>query len=147
MVQIEYANAYSEVLELLKYVSRSDYDKIPQNMIELFNQNCNPEYVFEYDMKQSLEEQGVSELARTIIAILFRDYWATEVQKEKIISYQKSQRIKDEEEKSQKYKYEDLFISDKKIEQDVTNNEANLIIYKENIFQKIIHKIRKFFKK
>lgn len=147
MVRIEYANAYSEVLELLNYVSKSDYEKVPKNMIDFFYSNHNEDYVFKYDMKQTLEEQKVSELARTIIAILFRDYWATEVQKEKIISYQKSQRIKDEEEKSQKYKYEDLFISEKKTDQDATNNEANLIIYKENIFQKIIHKIRKFFKK
>lgn len=29
MVNLEYANAYSEVLEILKHISQEDYDKIP----------------------------------------------------------------------------------------------------------------------
>ena len=36
MIDIEYANAYSEVLEILKYIPIKDYNKIPKNIIELF---------------------------------------------------------------------------------------------------------------
>lgn len=36
MVSVEYANAYSEVLGILKYISREDYEKIPKNRIEVF---------------------------------------------------------------------------------------------------------------
>ena len=36
MIDIEYANAYSEVLEILKYIPIKDYNKIPKNKIELF---------------------------------------------------------------------------------------------------------------
>ena len=32
MVNIEYANAYSEVLEILKYIPVEDYKKIPRRM-------------------------------------------------------------------------------------------------------------------
>ena len=41
MVNVEYANAYSEVLEILKFISKEDYNKIPANKIELFKLNSN----------------------------------------------------------------------------------------------------------
>ena len=36
MADIKYANAYSEVLEILKYIPIEDYNKIPKTKIELF---------------------------------------------------------------------------------------------------------------
>ena len=41
MVNVEYANAYSEVLEILKFISKEDYEKIPASKIELFKLNQN----------------------------------------------------------------------------------------------------------
>ena len=39
MAEAEYANAYSEVLEILKHVSKNDYNKIPKSKIEIFKKN------------------------------------------------------------------------------------------------------------
>lgn len=36
MENLEYANAYSEVNEILKRISKEDYEKIPKSKIELF---------------------------------------------------------------------------------------------------------------
>ena len=36
MENLEYANAYSEVNEILKSISKEDYEKIPKSKIELF---------------------------------------------------------------------------------------------------------------
>ena len=41
MVDIEYANAYSEVLEILKHIPLEDYNKIPASKIKLFETNAN----------------------------------------------------------------------------------------------------------
>lgn len=60
MVSIEYANAYSEVLEILKFISKEDYEKIPNSKIELFETNQNKEYIFEYNPNKTLEEQKKS---------------------------------------------------------------------------------------
>lgn len=46
MVNIEYANAYSEVLEILKYIPVEDYKKIPERKIELYKKNANKDYIF-----------------------------------------------------------------------------------------------------
>ena len=85
MVNIEYANAYSEVLEILKYVSEEEYNKIPKELIEVYEKNANKQHKFKYDSSQTLDEQEVSIITKGIIAILFRDYWATEMQKENIM--------------------------------------------------------------
>ena len=56
-IEIEYANAYSEVLEVLNHMSKDDYDKIPKDMIEMFHANCNKEYQFRYDLNKEFAEQ------------------------------------------------------------------------------------------
>ena len=54
MVDIKYANAYVEVLEILKHISREDYNKIPKNKIELFETNANNDYHFTYNPERTL---------------------------------------------------------------------------------------------
>ena len=48
MENIEYANAYSEVLEILKHISKEDYNKIPKQRIKLFETSANKNYEFTY---------------------------------------------------------------------------------------------------
>ena len=103
MVKVEYANAYKEVLEILKYLPREDYDKIPASKIELFTRCANYDYEFEYNPDITLEEQDVSDIARTIIAILFRDYWATSEQRKRILNKEKHDMQLLEELKRKKY--------------------------------------------
>ena len=97
MADIQYANAYTEVLDILKYISKEDYEKIPKSKIKVFEENSNKNYHFTYDENKTLDEQNVSEIAKMIIAILYRDYWATKEQRYIIIK--KQQEIKDQKQK------------------------------------------------
>lgn len=103
MLDEKYSIAYSEVLEILKHISKEDYEKIPKSKIELYKENANRDYVFNYNPEKTLDEQNVSKIAKGIIAILFRDYWATPEQREKIIRKQNDDRIQIEMEKAKKY--------------------------------------------
>ena len=151
MISIEYANAYSEVLEILKYISKEDYEKIPNSKIELFETNHNKDYIFKYNPNQTLDEQNVSKRAKAIIAILFRDYWATEVQKEKIISKQNYDRMKLEEEKRLRYNSDNLFKNkEKRIIMDNTEKEGELALIETNYikwYEKVWRFLKKFFRK
>ena len=49
MVKVEYANAYKEVLDILKYVSKEDLNKIPTKKIEMFSKYANYDYVKVYN--------------------------------------------------------------------------------------------------
>lgn len=57
MISMEYANAYTEVLEILKFIPKTDYNKIPQDMIKVFSDNQNKNYIFNYNPLQSLDDQ------------------------------------------------------------------------------------------
>ena len=125
MADIQYANAYTEVLDILKYISKEDYEKIPKSKIKVFEENSNKNYSFKYDVDKTLEEQNVSEIAKMIIAILCRDYWTTNEQRYIIIKKQREAR---EEQERQ------------------IRERINLEIYKEeNIFKRIISKIKEIF--
>lgn len=151
MISVEYANAYSEVLEILKYISKEDYEKIPNSKIELFETNYNKDYIFKYNPNKTLDEQNVSKIAKAIIAILFRDYWATEIQKEKIISKQNYDRMKLEEERKARYNSNNLFKNnEKRIIMDNTEKEEELALIETSDikwYKKVWRFLTKFFRK
>ena len=97
MVTEDYANACAEVVRILDFIPYRDYKKIPKDIILHYEKNANNDYNFEYDITRSLDEQNVSKTAKTIIAIFFRDYWATPEQRNKILNYEKYENIKKEE--------------------------------------------------
>lgn len=147
MVSVEYANAYSEVLGILKFISKEDYEKIPANKIELFKLNSNKEYEFTYSPEKTLDEQNVSKRAKAIIGILFRDYWATEVQREKIIKKQKNNRLILEEQKKSLYDIENIFkkrniCSETEAKKEVTE----IVVYKANFITRVFNKIKEILK-
>lgn len=143
MVNLEYANAYSEVLEILKHISQEDYNKIPKEKIMFFKNNYNKEFNFTYDINKTLDEQNVSKKAKTIIAILFRDYWATDTQREK---------IKAKEEYDRKIKEQEKYNPDNIFKPKATNNNYEssdfpIEIKKENLIQKILNFIKNIFRR
>ena len=114
MVDSKYGIAYSEVLEILKHIPIEDYNKIPRNEIELFETYADKDFIFNYDSSKTLEEQNVSNITKGIIILLFRDYWATEIQRNKIVSKQNYDRVKLEEKKKEKYNPDNIFINNHK---------------------------------
>ncbi len=157
MADIQYANAYTEVLDILKYISKEDYEKIPKSKIKVFEENSNKNYNFTYDENKTLDEQNVSEITKAIIAILFRDCWATKEQRYIIIK--KQQEIRKQKQKELMAKFEqnknisekDLkkvdVASDLDLDIDYKSLGANVQLYKreEGFFEKIVNKIKGFF--
>ena len=92
LIDVNHANAYTEVLEILRFIPIQEFNKIPKEKLELFERFSNKEYTFFYDPAKSLDENNVSNITKTIIAILFRDYWATESEQKKIINKQNCDR-------------------------------------------------------
>ena len=84
----EYRIAYKEVLEILNFISKEEYQKVPQTKIKIMKENAAKEYDFNYNPSKTLDEQNVSKIAKCIIAIFFRDYWATPEQRKIIVDYQ-----------------------------------------------------------
>lgn len=141
MVNVEYENAYKEIIEILKFIPSNYYDKIPKEKINLFEAKANKEYEFTFNPNKTLEEQNVSKRAKAIIGLLYRDYWANKEQKEKIISFQNIQRQAIEEEKREKYNPDNIF---KKTNVEKATEEVAMVEVKE---EKWYSKLFEFLKK
>lgn len=139
----EYAIACTEVLEILKYISKDEYNKIPLNVITALEKNKKQNAVYLYNPWKSLNEQQISEKGKEMLAVFYKNYWATDEEKIKINAYQNKKR----EETYLNNNYNDIF-KDKKIINVVKDNieEKNLVVYKEGIFQKLINFIKKLLK-
>lgn len=131
MVDDKYAIAYSEVLEILRYIPREDYNKIPIDKIKVFVENANDKYVFNYNPDKTLQEQNVSDITKGIIIMLFRDYIANDNQRDKIIKKQYCDRMNVENEKRKKYN-PDIWANRKK-ENAIKNEQNNELINIEKI--------------
>lgn len=147
MQNVEYANAYSEVLEILRYVSIDDFNKIPKEQIDFLKNNSNTDYDFFYNPYKTLDEQNVSKRAKAIIAIIFKDYWATDIQREKIIAKQNYDRMQLEKEKQARYSSNEIFKNKKRENIGNSTETYAMIEYKETFIDKIIKKIKKILKK
>ena len=131
-----YAKAYTEVLEIIKYFPEEDYVKIPVEKIEFIKNNMDKNYKFTINPEIDLAEQNISREANEIIINLYKDYYATEEQKFKI-----DEILEINEEKSKREKYNPDKLFEKTNEYNNTNidtsiNKNALITYKESFFTK-----------
>ena len=140
--------AYKEIYEILKIFPKELVDRIPKYKLDYIKQNMDESY--EYNItKETFDGKTMLDETAAILAILFRDYWATEKQKNKIINYHNTQREKIVNEIKEKYDPENVF-KQRRIEQEkIDEKKENLSVveYKENIFKKLFNKIKEILKR
>lgn len=109
MIEDNYAKAYREVIEILKYIPEESVNKIPKEIRKIFEEKQSKSYNFQIDIEKPFEEQKLLTETRAILANLYRDYLATPSQKEKIIAKEKIEKEKEDDEKRKKYNIDNLF--------------------------------------
>ena len=143
MINIAYAKAYTEVLEIIKYFPKEEYAKIPEEKIEFYKNNMDKDYNFKINPEIDLSEQSISPEANAIMINLFTDYYATEEQKIKIKNILDSNQQKEEQEKRERYNPDNIFKN--RNTENIIQNEVALVEYKESIFKRFINKIKRIF--
>ena len=146
MITKEYAMAYTEVIEILKHVPDIDVQKIPKEKLEFYKNNMDNEYHYTIDVTKEFEEQEMSDITKAILANIFKDYWATPYQKERIEKKEKYDLEKAEEEKRNKYNPDDIFKNEKETNV-IENTNLPVEVKKENFLEKLIRFLKKFIKK
>lgn len=140
----DYANAYSEVVEVLKYISKEDYQKIPKKIIKILEENRNEKSEFLYNAGVPFEKQEISKDAKIILAIIYRNCWAAEKEKEEIAKKEKAREIEIQQKKREKHNPDEIF---KKREKSVIQEleENHYLVEKEKWYLKILKKLKRFF--
>ena len=146
-----YPKAYTEVLEILKYMPKDDVNKIPKELVNTFEYKKDNNYIFAINEYQDFSKLKVLNETKAIMVNIFRDYWASPEQKEKIKTRQKHDMRIIEEEKRKKYNSDSIFKNKQSIVIEniaPENNEQHteMIEYKEQKwYQKIFNLIKNLF--
>ena len=142
------SKAFTEVEEVLNNISKIEYEKIPQEIINIIHNNKDKNYIWNYDPDKSLTNQNLCKEAAELLSYIIMNYLIDKRDKEIL-----------EEELKEKYQiinniemrkvlsYDEMF-SKKEIVQGEKEEQNNLPVLKEGlVFQKIKRIINKLFKR
>ena len=144
---IRYHKAFKEVYILINDLSPELYLRIPKNFIEILKGNMDEDYDITLE---ELNTNGYMEETETLMSLIFRDFICSDELNEKLIEYDKNQ-VEQELER-----YNNIFGNEEKIASIEIENESNeekieetslVVVKEENIFVKILNKIKSLFKR
>ena len=137
----DYAKAYTELLQILQYIAKNDFNKIPKEVIDFFEENKDENYDYQYRLEIPFEKQPMLRLTQGLIANLYLQYWATDEEKKRIKKEEQEYWMLLEKEKREKYQSNAMFPKEKKrVRQEP---ETSLVVVKnKNINNQIIEKIK-----
>lgn len=141
----ETKEAYSEICEFLDLLGDNYKNKVPNEMLILFEENKSDDYIPHINPNIPIKEQKLKEKTLTLISILYLKYWCEdEDEKEKLKKVYINNEIKYQNELKEKYDT-DIF-KNKKINK--SSNNLELVEYKKtSIFKKFIILIKRLFRK
>ena len=125
--------AYSEVYAILNLMSWNLIKKIPENIWENIESKRDKQKVIEID---NIENYQASEQANKLLAVLYKNYFATDEEKEVIQAKEKILYEKEQEELHEKYNPDNLF-KNKVTKVEPIENSVAIVEYKKSIFTKI----------
>lgn len=138
----DYSKVFKELSEIFKYIPEEQMKKIPDEIIKRIEEKKDNEYNYEVIHIEDFQNQNMLKETRAILAVLYRDYWASEEERKEIKEQERIEFINGKVELSNNNK--EIFTKkDKKIEKEAENA---IIVYKESFIRKIIKKIMSFFK-
>ena len=136
-----YRIALSEVNEILKYTDDDIVSRIPKKFITFISDNMDTNHKFKVQENVELFEQPIRNETKTILAMIYKDYFCDDVERQELIDYDKMQKDIEEKIKYEKYNSDNIF---KNINKDKVKEEVALVEVKE---EKWYDKVFKFFRK
>ena len=139
-----YSKAYTEILKIIEYLPDSEYQKIPQKLIEELNENSDKEYIFDIQSEEYIEKKELLKETEYIIYVLYRNYLSDEEEREQLIQLEKKAHNDSEENKRMKYNPDDIFKNKDKKVNDSNEKISNVVAmtqYNESLFKKLWSKI------
>lgn len=140
----EYKCACKEVYIIINNLDEDIRENIPREKIEFYQSNMDKEYNFEYNYDKGVDDQNILYITKCILANLFKDYIASEEDKQQIIQKEQEELRKIEQEKLKKFNPDEIWENKRFKEKE----ESLVLVNKKlNIFQKIKNIIETIFKK
>ena len=146
MLNQKYAEAAVEVLDILNHMNITDVSKVSKKFITFLNENASKEYISNLDYSKRLNDMELKEETRGLLAVMYEKYWCPEDEKQDLQKKFYENEQKYQEELREKYNPDNIFSKKQENITETENSQTQLIEYKENIFKKILNKIKAFFR-
>lgn len=143
-----YREAFAEVLEVIKNSNQRILEKIPKKFITFLNENKDNNYIVKIDFTDENWDDSIKQETQAILALIYRDYIVSQEERARLLTEEKEEQIRIENELREKYSPDNLFQKQdqaKKAEEVMTEDVA-MVEYKESIFKRFINKIKSIFK-
>ena len=125
-----------ETLGVLEYFDDVFVSKIPGDIKKKLEELAiNSDFNIKIDKSKKLNEQEISEECKSLICLIYYNYFANEEEKKEILNIWNENERLYQEELNEKYKIDNLFKNNKQRD----DLQKNLLVIKENknLFQKI----------
>jgi len=109
MVTKEFAEATTEINKILTYLPTEYVEKIPKKLRMFFLNVESKEYIPNIDPYKQLDEQDLRPKTKTLLTIIYRNYWCNEQEKAELDKILIENDRKYEEELREKYNPDDIF--------------------------------------
>ena len=95
--------SYKELYEIIKCLPIKEKNKIPKKFMNEIESKMDTNYEYKVEHINDFENQEMLYETRCLLALVYRDYLATEEEKQKILHKEKEELLKIEQEKQAKY--------------------------------------------
>ena len=134
--------AYAEVDKILEYIPRARVSQIPLSIREMIKARKQKDYRVNINIEKP-EEQDLQRKTLVLLAIFHLEYWSRSEQREELLNLH--WKYEKEKQEMQRRLYDTDEIFEERKEQRNTQTSTAMIVYKENIFQKLWHRLKSLF--
>lgn len=148
MIDNVYKNSLKEVYDILENTESALLEKIPQKFMNFIKENMNISYKTNVNPEIELTKQPLLKETESILALIYRSYWATDSEKQEFYFKDKNEFINNEELKSQEYQGKDVYkvFEERKNIDKITLNNNLMVIKEEGFWKRFFKKILNIFK-
>ena len=143
-----YREAFAEVLEVIKNSNQRILEKIPEKFITFLNENKDNNYIVKIDFTDENWDDSIKQETQAILALIYRDYIVSQEERVRLLTEEREEQIRIENELREKYNPDNLFKKQDQVKntEEVMTEEVAMVEYKESIFKRFINKIKSIFK-
>ena len=142
MITKEFAEATTEINKILSYLPTEYIEKIPIKLRKFLKDVESKEYIPNIDPYKQLDEQDIKPKTKTLLTIIYRNYWCNEQERAELDKKLIENDKKYEQELREKYNPDDIFKKKRKTSTNVQENNLLMEIKKESLWKRLINYIK-----
>lgn len=142
-----YDKSLAEVYKVIDKLEYTEYNKIPKKFLNLLYKNMDKDYYLRTVIDEEFIDNKMSESAKEILALVYRDYLVTPEEREQLLKEESEEEERIQQELREKYNPDNIFKKNKKENNNYDVNTSLIKIEELKWYKKFINKILSLFKK